>query len=52
MTPQILFIIVLIVGIVCMLVGKKQEGKKRVIPVLIGIACCIFSLFGLITSFL
>ena len=52
MSPFMLFTIMLIAGICFLVLGKKLDGKAKGIFITAGIVICIFSAYGLFTSFL
>ena len=52
MTPRMLFALVLIISIVLFSASKKVDGKAKAFIIILGALGCMFSVFGLVTSFL
>lgn len=52
MSPIMLFIVLLLVGILSFKMRSKAEGKSKTILTIVGIIACVIGVFGLLTAFL
>ncbi|MDO5520659.1 MAG: hypothetical protein Q4G58_09220 [bacterium] len=52
MSPEVLFILVLLIGIGCIALGKLLKAKIKLLIMLAGILFILFGGFGVFTSLL
>lgn len=50
MSPIMLFLILLVVGILLVFLGRKMEGKSQIIFILLGVVLAVIGGYGIFTA--